>query len=104
MEVKIFNGHTVGQLAPYVHYGDQTLVFTGDGIPFQAALPIAGVSAYDTFPITSMEDKERMLSEAAEKQQILFFEHDAYNECCTVQRVNGKYRVNRTYLLDEIKP
>ena len=104
VEVKIFNGHTVGQLAPYVHYGDKTLVFTGDVIPFQAALPIAWVSAYDTFPITSMEDKERMLSEAAEKQQILFFEHDAYNECCTVQHVNGKYRVNRTYLLDEIKP
>ena len=102
VEVKIFNGHTVGQLAPYVHYGDKTLVFTGDVIPFQAALPIAWVSAYDTFPITSMEDKERMLSEAAEKQQILFFEHDAYNECCTVQRVNGKYRVERSLELTEI--
>ena len=89
---------------PYIHFGAKTVVFTGDVIPFQAALPIAWVSAYDTFPITSMEEKERMLSEAAEKQQILFFEHDAYNECCTVQRVNGKYRVNRTYLLDEIKP
>ena len=102
VEVKIFNGHTVGQLAPYVHYGDQTIVFTGDVIPFQAALPIAWVSAYDTFPITSMEDKERMLSEAAEKQQILFFEHDAYNECCTVHKVNGKYRVKRSFELTEI--
>lgn len=102
VEVKIFNGHTVGQLAPYVHYGDKTLVFTGDVIPFQAALPIAWVSAYDTFPITSMEDKERMLSEAAEKQQILFFEHDAYNECCTVHKVNGKYRVERSFKLTEI--
>ena len=102
VEVKIFNGHTVGQLAPYVHYGDKTLVFTGDVIPFQAALPIAWVSAYDTFPIRSMEDKERMLSEAAEKQQILFFEHDAYNECCTVHKVNGKYRVERSFELTEI--
>lgn len=102
VKVKIFNGHTVGQLAPYVHYGDKTLVFTGDVIPFQAALPIAWVSAYDTFPITSMEDKERMLSEAAEKQQILFFEHDAYNECCTVHKVNGKYRVERSFELTEI--
>ena len=102
VEVKIFNGHTVGQLAPYVHYGDKTIVFTGDVIPFQAALPIAWVSAYDTFPITSMEDKERMLSEAAEKQQILFFEHDAYNECCTVHKVNGKYRVERSFELTEI--
>lgn len=103
VEVKIYNGHTVGQLAPYVHTGDKTLVFTGDVIPFQAALPIAWVSAYDTFPITSMEDKERMLSEAAEKKQILFFEHDEYNECCTIHEVNGKYRVVESFLLAEIQ-
>ena len=102
VEVKIFNGHTVGQLAVYVDLGAKTLVFAGDVIPFMASMPIAWVSAYDTFPITSMEDKERMLSEAAEKKQILFFEHDAYNECCTVTKVNGRYRVDEVFNMDEI--
>ncbi len=102
VEVRLFNGHTTGQLAPYIHWENKTLVFCGDVIPFQAALPIAWVSAYDTFPITSMEDKERMLNEAVEKQQILFFEHDAYNECCTVHKVNGKYRVLQSFCLGEI--
>lgn len=102
VEVKIYNGHTVGQLAPYINLGERTLVYAGDVIPMLAALPIAWVSAYDTFPITSMEDKERMLSEAVEKNQILFFEHDAYNECCTVQKINGKYRVDEVLSLDEI--
>lgn len=102
VEVKIFNGHTVGQLVPYINLGDKTLVYTGDVIPLLASLPIAWVSAYDTFPITSMEDKERMLSDAVEKKQILFFEHDAYNECCTVQKINGKFRVNKVFKLDEI--
>ncbi len=102
VELKIYNGHTVGQISPYFHMEDKTLVFTGDVIPFLAALPIAWVSAYDTYPITSMEDKERMLSEAVEKEQILFFEHDAYNECCTVQKINGKYRVKETFKLAEI--
>mgnify|MGYP000984678855 CR=1 FL=1 len=102
VEVKIFNGHTVGQLVPYINLGDKTLVYVGDVIPLLASLPIAWVSAYDTFPITSMEDKERMLSDAVEKKQILLFEHDAYNECCTVQKINGKYRVNKIFKLDEI--
>lgn len=102
VELKIFNGHTVGQLAPYFSFNDKTLVYAGDVIPLLASLPIAWVSAYDTFPITSMEDKERMLNEAAEKKQILFFEHDAYNECCTVRKVNGKYRVDEVFKLDEI--
>ncbi|MHB9056961.1 MAG: MBL fold metallo-hydrolase [Paludibacteraceae bacterium] len=102
VELRLFNGHTVGQIAPYIHYMDKTLIYTGDVIPVMASIPIAWVSAYDTYPITSMEDKERMLSEAAEEKQILFFEHDAYTECCTIQRVNRKYRVERSFNLSEI--
>ena len=49
-----------------------------------------------------MEDKVKMLDEAVEKQQILFFEHDHYNECCTVKKVNGKYRVEKILTLDEV--
>ena len=102
VELRLYNGHTAGQIAPYVHVDNKTLVYTGDVIPFMAALPIAWVSAYDTYPITSMEDKEKLLSEAAEKQQILFFEHDAYNECCTVKKINGKYRVEKSLTLEEV--
>lgn len=103
VELRLFHGHTVGQIAPYFHYGNgKTLIFTGDVIPFEAAIPIAWVSAYDTYPVTSMEDKEILLKEAVEKNQILFFEHDAYNECCTVIEVNGKYRVKDRLKTDQI--
>ncbi|MBB3188627.1 MBL fold metallo-hydrolase [Microbacter margulisiae] len=91
--LKLFHGHTVGQLVPYISYDDEnTLVYVGDVIPVVASIPIAWVSAYDTFPITSMEDKERLLNEAAEKRQLLFFEHDAYFESCRIEIINGKYR------------
>lgn len=103
VELRIFNGHTTGQLVPYVHINNQTtVVYVGDVIPVAASLPIAWVSAYDTFPITSMEDKELLLSEAALKQQILFFEHDAYLESCRVQKVNGKYRITEKGTLTEL--
>ena len=81
---------------------DDRATFAGDVIPIMASLPIAWVSAYDNYPITSMEDKVKMLDEAVEKQQILFFEHDHYNECCTVKKVNGKYRVEKILTLDEV--
>ncbi|NLO72163.1 MAG: MBL fold metallo-hydrolase [Porphyromonadaceae bacterium] len=102
VKVKIFNGHTAGQLSPYVAVGDKTLVYTGDVIPLVANLPIAWVSSYDTQPIISMQDKERMLSEATKENQILFFEHDVHNECCTVLKVNGKYRVDEVFTLEEL--
>lgn len=101
--LKIFNGHTAGQLVPYVNYDDETtLVYVGDVIPVAASIPIAWVSAYDTFPITSMEDKERLLEEASIKNQLLFFEHDAYVECCHVEKINGKYRMTKQGLLSDL--
>ncbi|MGC3978697.1 MAG: MBL fold metallo-hydrolase [Paludibacteraceae bacterium] len=102
VELRLFHGHTVGQIAPYFHFDNKTIIFTGDVIPMQAALPIAWVSAYDTFPITSIEDKEKLLKEAADKEQILFFEHDAYHECCIVKKVNGKYRVDKELKLEDL--
>jgi len=93
VELRIFNGHTLGQLVSYIYNGDKTFVYVGDVIPVVATLPVSWISAYDTYPITAMEEKKALLDEAVEKHQILFFEHDAYTESCMVKEVNGKYRV-----------
>ncbi|MBV5283765.1 MAG: MBL fold metallo-hydrolase [Paludibacter sp.] len=99
VELRLFNGHTVGQLVSYIHSNEKTYVYVGDVIPIAACLPVAWISAYDTYPITAMEEKKALLDEAAEKKQILFFEHDAYTECCTVKEVYGKYRVDESFEL-----
>lgn len=102
VELRIFNGHTVGQLVSYINMGKKTLVYVGDVIPVAASVPLAWVSAYDTYPITSMTDKKEVLDEAIARNQILFFEHDAYTDCCTVSESNGKYKVAATFSLNEI--
>lgn len=99
VELRLFNGHTVGQLVSYIHSDEKTYVYVGDVIPIAACLPVAWISAYDTYPITAMEEKKALLDEAAEKKQILFFEHDAYTECCTVKEVYGKYRMEESFEL-----
>jgi len=99
VELRLFNGHTVGQLVSYIHSDEKTYVYVGDVIPLAACLPVAWISAYDTYPITAMKEKKALLDEAAEKKQILFFEHDAYTECCTVKEVYGKYRVDESFEL-----
>lgn len=99
VELRLFNGHTVGQLVSYIHSDKKTYVYVGDVIPLAACLPVAWISAYDTYPITAMEEKKALLDEAAEKKQILFFEHDAYTECCTVKEVYGKYRMEESFEL-----
>lgn len=99
IELRLFNGHTAGQIVTYIYDLERTLVYVGDVIPLTGNVPLAWVSSYDTFPITSMTEKKILLDEAIAKSQILVFEHDAYTECCTVTAENGKYRVLEKMML-----
>jgi glyoxylase-like metal-dependent hydrolase (beta-lactamase superfamily II) len=101
VEIRIFDGHTVGQLASYINTGFKTLVYVGDVIPLVANVSIAWISAYDIFPISAMSEKKILLDEAAEKHQILYFEHDVYTECCTVEFLNNKTKVAKKMTFDE---
>ena len=102
VEIRIFNGHTVGQLVSYINTGNKTLVYVGDVIPVVANVPLAWISAYDTNPLAAMEEKKILLDEAASKHQVLFFEHDAYTECCTIEAQYNKHKVGKIFRLDSI--
>jgi len=101
VEIRLFNGHTVGQLVSYIHAGNQTFVYVGDVIPLAANVPLAWISAYDTNPLMGMEEKKILLDEAAANNQILFFEHDAYTECCTIVAEYKKHKVSKTMTFEE---
>lgn len=103
VQVAIYNGHTVGQLVSYIRIGERTLVYVGDVIPLVANVPLSWISSYDVFPLVAMEEKKTLLDEAAAKKQILFFEHDAYTECCTVEKQYNKHKVTETFSFAEIK-
>jgi len=83
--IRIFNGHTRGQLIPFIHTADRTIVYLGDFIPTQSNIPIPYIPSVDIEPLLSLKEKEEFLSEAATNNYVLFFEHDASNECCTVK-------------------
>jgi glyoxylase-like metal-dependent hydrolase (beta-lactamase superfamily II) len=85
ISVRMFDGHTPGQMIPFINSGDKTYVYMSDLIPTIANIPIVWLAAYDLYPVTSMEEKETFLKEAAKKNYILFFEHDNFNSCATVE-------------------
>ena len=102
VELKIFNGHTVGQIIPYIKYKNKTIVFCGDLFPATAHLPMPYIMGYDTQPLITLKDKERFFNEAVENDYILFFEHDLYNECCNLPNTKKGVRAKDTFKLDEI--
>lgn len=91
IDLRIYDGHTPGQLVPYIQTAEQTVVYAGDVIPLVASLSPEWISAYDTYPVTSYNEKIRMLEEAVAQRQAILFCHDAYTKGCTVKKIRDFY-------------
>ena len=95
VDLRLYNGHTLGQIVPYIQTPEQEYVFAGDVIPLAASVSPEWISAYDTYPVTSYREKIRMLDEAVHKNQALIYCHDAYTRCSTVKKVQDFYKKDR---------
>jgi glyoxylase-like metal-dependent hydrolase (beta-lactamase superfamily II) len=100
--VKLVNGHTNSMMLPQINYKGKTIVFMADLLPSAGHIPIPYVMAYDMFPLTTLQEKKSFLQEAVEKEIILFFEHDAQIECCTVHQTEKGIRLKESFLLSDI--
>ncbi len=99
--VKLYNGHTDGQVIPVITVDGQPFAFTADLFPSTAHLPMPYIMSYDTRPLVTLNDKERFFKDAMENKYILFFEHDIHNECCTLHETEKGIRAKDTFSLDE---
>jgi len=102
VKVKYMNGHTDGMMLPHINYKGKTVVFMADLLPSVGHIPLPYVMAYDTRPLLTLSEKAAFLNEAAEKEYILFFEHDPINQCCTLQQTEKGVRLKETFRLEEI--
>lgn len=102
VKVKYMNGHTDGMMLPYINYKGKTVVFMADLLPSVGHIPLPYVMAYDTRPLLTLSEKAAFLNEAAEKEYILFFEHDPINQCCTLQQTEKGVRLKETFRLEDI--
>ena len=84
--VLFVNGHTEKQMIPHISYKGQTLVFMADLLPTIGHIPLPYVMGYDTRPLITLKEKAEFLFRAATQNYILFLEHDAQNECCTLKQ------------------
>jgi glyoxylase-like metal-dependent hydrolase (beta-lactamase superfamily II) len=95
ISVRLFDGHTPGQMIPFIHSNNKTYVFTADLIPTSANIPLVWIAAYDLNPVKAMEEKEAFLKEVAEKKYLLFFEHDFYTECASTEWTEKGPKINK---------
>ncbi|HSG67798.1 MAG TPA: MBL fold metallo-hydrolase [Bacteroidales bacterium] len=102
VSVRIYNGHTEGQVIPLINYYGRSVAFMADLLPSTTHVPMPWIMAYDTKPLVTLDDKTRFYNEAIPGNYVLFFEHDLYNECCTLKETPKGVRVDETFKLSEI--
>jgi glyoxylase-like metal-dependent hydrolase (beta-lactamase superfamily II) len=100
IKLRLYNGHTKGQIIPFINTGEKTVVFMADLIPSTAHVPLVWNMAYDVSPMDMLQEKEDFLDEAAERDYTLFFQHDIFNECAKVHKTEKGVRVKETFTLN----
>lgn len=95
------NGHTQGQQLVKVTDGKNTLLFCGDVVPTSTHVRTAWLMGYDLHPLVLMEEKQKFLSQAAEQNWFLFFEHDPYCDSAQIERKGADFAVKERYWLSD---
>jgi glyoxylase-like metal-dependent hydrolase (beta-lactamase superfamily II) len=101
ISILLTRGHTDAMMIPHIKYKGKTVVFMADLLPSTGHIPLPYIMGYDTRPLLTLSEKEIFMKRAADEEFILFFEHDAVNECCTVQQTEKGVRLKGTFTLKE---
>ena len=101
-DIFLADGHTEKQMIPHIKYKGKTIVFMADLLPTVGHIPLPYVMGYDTRPLLTLNEKKIFLEKAATQEYLLFLEHDAYNELCTVKHTEKGVRLDKTYKFNEI--
>ncbi len=101
IDILVVSGHTEAQMIPHISYNGKTVVFAADLLPSASHIPLSYVCGYDSRPLLTMNEKKLFLDTAANKEQILFLQHDPINECCTVQQTEKGVRLKEAIRIFE---
>jgi len=99
LRVKLVQGHTDDQLVSYFDTPDGTIVYVGDVVPMTPHITPLCIAAGDNSAVLSVDEKMKILEEAAEKDQILFFFHDTETIAARLKKINGRISLKKKLLL-----
>jgi glyoxylase-like metal-dependent hydrolase (beta-lactamase superfamily II) len=102
VHIRFVYGHTDAMMLPLINYKSKNILYMADLLPSTGHIPLPYVMAYDMFPLKTLTEKKLFLTEAVEKEYVLFLEHDAFVECCTLQKTEKGIRLAETFSLKEL--
>ena len=88
-------GHCANHNVLMIESGGRTAVFAADMYPTSAHLPDPWIMGYDLYPMDTLGFKRNFAREAAAREYLVFFEHDASMAAGYFREKDGKRSVER---------
>lgn len=101
-QMVLVDGHTEKQMLPLIEYKGERLLYTADLIPTVGNLPIPYVMGYDVRPLITLKEKKEVLDLAVKNNWLLFFEHDAHHELCSLKNTERGIRSDKIITFNSI--
>jgi glyoxylase-like metal-dependent hydrolase (beta-lactamase superfamily II) len=86
-------GHTGGHQSLIVRSQGRTAIYWGDLIPTASHINVPYVMGYDTMPLQTMDQKEKLLKQVLAENWLMFFEHDPEVISGYLSEEKGRYSV-----------
>ncbi len=100
-DVLLVDGHTEKQMLPLLKYKGKRILFAADLIPTAGHLPIPYVMGYDTRPLLSLQEKEKILGDAVKEDTLLFLEHDPHHMLVSLIQTEKGVRMKESFTLTD---
>ncbi len=86
-------GHTADMMGVRLSGSGETAVLLADLVPTTAHLPPAWVMGYDSYPLTTLQNKKKWLADAVRNRWIVLFGHDVNVPAARLHESSGKIGV-----------
>ena len=101
-DILTVSGHTEKMMLPVLEFKNKTLVFVSDLIPTAGHVKVPFIMGYDTRPLLTLREKASFLKKAVKDKFLLFLQHDIKNEIIDIRRENDRFKLNKTFKLEDI--
>ena len=86
-------GHTPAMQCLKLEGGGKTAIFLADLVPTAAHLPLAWIMGFDLFPLTTLENKKKILPQIAKNDWLALFAHDTTVRAAHLRERGGQFEV-----------
>jgi glyoxylase-like metal-dependent hydrolase (beta-lactamase superfamily II) len=97
------NGHSKFMQIVKISDAGKTILYCADLCPTSAHIPVPYVMGYDNNPMTTIEEKKRILPVAYEDNWTIIYEHDAFAQASTVISTEKGFSAGEKVVITEME-